>query len=686
MEGQAEDDNRNLSYSRGNNAGEQSMSADKDKHYPLVIAVMVALSILAAVIVFWLTPSDPERGATFRELEATSGDEGDVETPDARPSPPETAPEQRSASSGSRGAALRLVSAVVEEDAAATQGSFAGRVVSWSTGEGVSGAELTFSHGGIVTSVTSNDAGAFALIPTEEGLFELAVVTADGYLPFAPEWGHSPVRLVARAGFRVRDIVITLRPAIEYHGRVVDPEGAPVASATVTLVELTASESELVPLPRQFESDTEGRFTFNAPDQALLEARHPDFSPGRARLDASAQIAHSLEIQLGPADDEQRQGSIAGVVVDAEGEPLAEALVLAHIESDNRAADAPEQDRRARVMSDEEGRFFIEELDEGRYRVMASAEGSAPAIARDVALGTTDLRLELSAGATLRGEVTSAESGEPVGAFSVVVTLRVSELARESYRNESIIDPSGEYEIAGIDAGDYEIIVMAHGHAPSEPRPVTVPEPVPAEPVEADFTLSRGGSLSGTVIDSESREPLENARVSVEAAVAWAGAAGSVVPLVASATTDSEGRFELGGLTSGLRSIYVAAHQHHARIISGLSFDEDGNVGPLTIDLRPVAEGEEPRLELTGIGAVLTAQDDVLVIGRMIEGGGALEAGLQPNDAILEVDGVSVTELGFQGSIERIRGPEGSTVRLTVRRAGQEEAEVVVVTRRRIQA
>jgi len=74
------------------------------------------------------------------------------------------------------------------------------------------------------------------------------------------------------------------------------------------------------------------------------------------------------------------------------------------------------------------------------------------------------------------------------------------------------------------------------------------------------------------------------------------------------------------------------------------------------------------------------------MIRQTVDGGGAAEAGLRPGDVILAVDCVPTIELGFEGSIERIRGQENTTVRLTIRRPGSTEEGDIVVTRRRIRA
>ena len=109
-----------------------------------------------------------------------------------------------------------------------------------------------------------------------------------------------------------------------------------------------------------------------------------------------------------------------------------------------------------------------------------------------------------------------------------------------------------------------------------------------------------------------------------------------------------------------------------------------GSLGPLTIELTPTAPGEAPHLELAGIGAVVEPRGDALSIGTLLPGGGAIEVGLQPGDAIVAVDGTPVTDIGFGPAIQRIRGPEGTFVTLTVKRS---EGDVTLpVPRRRVRA
>lgn len=57
--------------------------------------------------------------------------------------------------------------------------------------------------------------------------------------------------------------------------------------------------------------------------------------------------------------------------------------------------------------------------------------------------------------------------------------------------------------------------------------------------------------------------------------------------------------------------------------------------------------------------------------------GPAARAGLEPDDRIIAIDGEPVRAMSYQEAVERLRGPAGSEVTLTVAR-GQERREVRV--------
>jgi hypothetical protein len=549
--------------------------------------------------------------------------------------------------------------------------SFEGRVVADDDGAGVPFAELTFSRAGAAASLRAGEDGAFRFDPPEDGRWLLAAVTAPGFLPFAPEWGHSPVQLDARRGQHVRGIRIFLTRALEMEGLVVDPDGAPVPGAEVRLLGV-AGEAALVPLADRFVTDGRGAFAFTAPEGAELEARKPGFLPGRAEVDVVAALHRRLTIALGPAHRALGPPApVSGRVVSGPGDAGVEgALVTAGPERGFGSSGPAE----AQALSGPDGRFALAPLDPGRYRLTARAEGRAPASARRVSPGTTDLVLVLEPGGRVQGCVRDASSGAAVVPFTVMVWERRDPLRRVLQRSLSVLDPSGCYAVDELAPGPAAVIVSAPGFAPSPEVPVEVPAP-PGEG-RADVALEAGGRLTGLVRDEATGEPLPGARVSVEGALE---AAASTFPVLAEATTGPDGRFLLSGLPRRF-SIQVAAAGHHARVLGGLETSPGETRGPLEVSLRPVAEGESPRLDLVGVGLVLAPMGEGLAVVQVLPGGGAAEAGVERGDLVLRVDGAPVSELGFGGAIDAIRGPEGTGVSLALRRG--ESTFVVSAVRR----
>ncbi len=616
--------------------------SDRRRGAPVAALVILLAAVLGALFAWWAT-REPERAGA-----AIAG----TATPDARPDAPaavEDHPPSR--------LPIRVPSAPAIGSGAAGPAIFEGRVVSTASGQGVAGADLTFSRAGAAASVRAGADGAFRFEPPAEGRWLLAAVVAPGFLPFAPEWGHSPVQLDARAGRPVRGIEIHLAPATPIAGRVVDPDGNAIAGAEVRLSG-AAAEAALVPIADRFTTDAAGEFRFSAPEGAALEARKDGFLPGRAAVDWLALLNGRVTITLGPAHRALRDpGPIEGRVVAKGGAPVAGALVTAAPDGPFGGTGAPA----AQAVTDEEGRFSLSELARARYSVTARAEGRAPAMARRVRPGARDLLLELGNGGRLRGCVRDASTGEPVAPFTVVVLERRGPLRLVPQASRSVIDPSGCYALDDLSPGSAAVMISAPGYAPS--REIAVDIPAPDAEAVADAALEAGGRVEGIVRDEATGAPLSGARISVEGALE---SAASTFPVLSEATSGADGRFSLASLPSRA-SLFVAAAGHHARIV-GVDASRGGSATIVEVRLRPIAAGEEPRVDLAGIGLVLAARGEGLQIAQVVPGGGAAEAGLVRGDLVMRVEGRPVTELGFSGAVDAIRGPEGTGVVLTVRR------------------
>lgn len=86
--------------------------------------------------------------------------------------------------------------------------------------------------------------------------------------------------------------------------------------------------------------------------------------------------------------------------------------------------------------------------------------------------------------------------------------------------------------------------------------------------------------------------------------------------------------------------------------------------------------------ELSGVGLqiALDAQTGLLTVIAPIAGSPAEAAGLQPRDRIMAIDGVPTHELTIEEAANRMRGPIGTVVTLTIERDRQER-ETVEITR-----
>jgi carboxyl-terminal processing protease len=108
---------------------------------------------------------------------------------------------------------------------------------------------------------------------------------------------------------------------------------------------------------------------------------------------------------------------------------------------------------------------------------------------------------------------------------------------------------------------------------------------------------------------------------------------------------------------------------------------------PHTIFLPPQAAEEfsdETHAKFGGVGARLGADPLGAKVAAVFEDGPAYGAGLRKGNLITGVDGVSVAGMEIDSIVEKIKGKEGTTVRLTVVQQGKDKPVVVTIVRKRI--
>ena len=353
------------------------------------------------------------------------------------------------------------------------------------------------------------------------------------------------------------------------------------------------------------------------------------------------------------------------------GAPVEGALVAARL-LQRGGPGSLDESTSAQASSDAEGLFTLRDLDGGRYLLTAAREGFAQPRAV-VARGGEEATIELVRGGRVAGVVRGVGSGRPVASFRLVV-MRGGRGWKMPIRSATVLDASGRFEIADLPPGPVVLVASSPGLVPSEEVEASVPEHPGV--VEVEIRLSEGGRVVGRVTDRASGEPLAGAHVALEGE---AGGVPSVLDPGAAAVSAADGSFQLGGLPPRPASLLVSADGHHARIVGGIDVRDGGVAGPVEVRLSPLADGEDPAVELAGIGATLARRGrSALRITGILPGGGAAEAGLAPGDEVLSVEGRPISELGLSGAVELIRGPEDTRVRLVARRGEAPPAEVWV--------
>ncbi len=88
--------------------------------------------------------------------------------------------------------------------------------------------------------------------------------------------------------------------------------------------------------------------------------------------------------------------------------------------------------------------------------------------------------------------------------------------------------------------------------------------------------------------------------------------------------------------------------------------------------------------EYEGIGAYVDTDGEYLTIISPIEGSPAQAAGLKPGDQIIAIDGVDMTGTTPEQARQKVLGPAGTTVTLTVTREGEADSLEFILTRAKI--
>lgn len=439
-------------------------------------------------------------------------------------------------------------------------------------------------------------------------------------------------------------------------GIVVDEHGEPLEGARVVLTE---NGSTII----SGFSTRRGRFTLRGPDRPLQvtaslpgrAAAHVDvIDPGNVR---------DIELMLNPGGEDPAPapaaatGPVSGVVVDQEGKPLSDAYVV--------CAGNP----RLNAITDAQGAFTIASGADGCEAAASHPEHGTSAVVT-LHAGKAN-RIEFQQPGTISGSVVD-DKGKPVTAFTISIDSYTSpsgERDASPFRSRHFESPTGEFTLDKLDPGQYVIAASAEGHPPQKSRPVQVEAGQRARGVQ--ITFEAGATLSGLVTDRENNQPVEGVRVRLDAVT---GGPGSVF-----AVTDATGHYTLSGVPAGPFSVRYSHEAYKERIVS---LDASSTTS-LKQDVDLAKRGDGPEMEMSGIGASLSQGARFVEVTMVLPGGPAEAAGVQVGDRIERIDGRSAESLSVNDCVQRLRGPEGTRVSVTLGRGSQHID--LTITRARIE-
>jgi carboxyl-terminal processing protease len=89
----------------------------------------------------------------------------------------------------------------------------------------------------------------------------------------------------------------------------------------------------------------------------------------------------------------------------------------------------------------------------------------------------------------------------------------------------------------------------------------------------------------------------------------------------------------------------------------------------------------ETKGSFSGVGIEITVRDNILTVVSPIEGTPAFEAGLKAGDKIIKIDDKPTNDMTLMDAVKTIRGPKGTSVKLTIGREGVDKPLEFDITR-----
>jgi hypothetical protein len=310
--------------------------------------------------------------------------------------------------------------------------------------------------------VQTGPEGRFKLTDLPRGTPIQLRIEHDGYLPLKVPGVEAPLR---------EPLHLEMKTARGLSGRVVGPEGEPVAEATLSRVEesregggMMMGESELGT------TDARGLFQVSGlepgPNDLRVKAEGYSTKTVRGITIPKDRDLEGLEIALG-------HGAILQVrVLSAEGGPVAGArLNMQRVQRDAGPKAMEIFLRMPRMLrTDEQGTCQAELPEPGTYRVSAAVDQRSTSTVVQAGPGTTPVEIRFPAGIQASGRVTDTQGQALPGVY-----LHLAAKQDQTFRQGTASGEDGTFVFRQVPDGTYQLLAERQGFKQSgEPREVAV--------------------------------------------------------------------------------------------------------------------------------------------------------------------------------------------------------------------
>jgi protocatechuate 3,4-dioxygenase beta subunit len=430
------------------------------------------------------------------------------------------------------------------------------------------------------------------------------------------------------AGTVKSGLTVVMRRGLTLRGVVKDEEGRPLAGAEVNLSSARQFRAGRGGVQMQLigpgslvrrESGADGRFEFRGlkGGEYTLQARRPGFT--RAILDpvnVKEGPAEPIELMLKPGS------TVSGVLRDKSGNGASGWYVSAR--PAGQGGGPPMGGYRTEEPTGPDGAFLLEGLTAGEsYDLQVVGQAGLGPRRAGVTAPAEGIELTVTGAGQIRGRVVDADSGRVIPAFEVryqpdgqggmrfVMRAGPGGGGRGPYERQPFHAEDGTFVIEDVAAGRWSVEAFAPGYQPGRTAGVVVAEGEATEGIEV--RLSKGGVVSGRVVESRTGKPILDATVRAEPS----GGGGMMMMRMGGeggdneATTDADGRYELTGLAPGSWTV-TATHAEWSESSVGVEIKD----APATADLRLGRGGSVGGSVLAGGRPVAGAQVTISAAGE----------------------------------------------------------------------